>query len=144
MFTYGTTLLMLFISYFPSQFIVVIILLIAILIVGWDSHQGHEWQEADTIGLVIILLWLIFALSVFFVYSKSPYAKMLRCMIIYIPLVFFVASISFYEEVRLYDGYGLLPQQYWLLALSIVLEVLVFIGFMMYYFGFPKVIQSNW
>ena len=65
-------------------------------------------------------------------------------MIIYIPLVFFVASISFYEEVRLSEGYGLLPQQYWLLALSIVLEVLVFIGFMMYYFGFPKIIQSDW
>ena len=83
------------------EFSIVIILLIVMTILGWDdTPQEGDWQKADTVGLVVSLLWLIFALCVFFVWGQGPYAKMLRYMVIYIPLIFIVVSISFFEELR--------------------------------------------
>ena len=62
------------------EFIFVVILIIIVTILGWDDTPS-DWQKADTVGVVILLLWVIFALCIFFVWGKGPYAKMLRYMV---------------------------------------------------------------
>jgi len=63
------------------EFIFVVILVIIITILGWDTTEEGDWQKADTVGVVVLLLWVIFALCIFFVWGKGPYAKMLRYMV---------------------------------------------------------------
>ena len=140
------------------EFIVVVIMLAVIIILGWpddddngngnttqQSNEYHQWQDADTVGLVLILLWIIFMLSVFFIFQNSPYVRMIRYMVIYIPLLFFMASVSFFTEVRHQkNGWHLVPGQYALLALAIAAEVLVFVSFMSYYKLYPWVVGSAW
>lgn len=132
------------------EFMVVVVLFGVMIWLGWDDtpHDGDgEMHDSDTVGLIIILLWIIFALAMFFVFGDSPYAKMMRYMIVYIPLLFFVASLSFYEEVRDEGSafaQNILPQQHVVLALAIIAEVFTFLGFMFYYKVYPRVVQSKW
>jgi len=122
-----------------GEFIFVVILVIITIILGWDNEEG-DWQ-ADTVGVVVILLWVIFALCIFFVWGKGPYAKMLRYMVVYLPLLLGVATQSFYEEVRNTAD----PPPVWsMIILLICLEVLVFVGFMSYYTFMPKILHSEW
>jgi len=128
------------------EFIVVIIMLVAIIILGWDDNEQDtkfEWNQADTIGLVVVLIWIIFAIFVFFVYGASTYARMLRYMVVYIPLVAFMTSMSFYEEARRSKDWFLVPDQYWILILAIIAEVVTFISFMTYYKVWPIVVKSD-
>lgn len=124
------------------EFIFVIILIIITIILGWDdSPEEGDWQKTDTVGVVVLLLWVIFALCIFFVWGKGPYAKMLRYMVVYLPLLLGVATQSFYEEVRYTDN----PPTIWAMVIVlIVLEVLVFVGFMSYYTFMPKILHSEW
>lgn len=129
------------------EFIVVVILSALIVYLGWD-HPGdgrdEQWHKADTNGLVLILCWIVFAVGVFFILGDSPYVRMARYMVIYIPLLFFLASVSFYSEVRNATSFKIFPQQYWLLALAIVAEVVVFVTFMTQYKFWPKIVKSSW
>ena len=84
------------------EFVVVVILSAFIMAQGWDDADAGkgDWTNADTIGLSVVFVWVVFCFSLFFVLGDSPYVKMMRYMVIYIPLLFFLTSYSFYEETH--------------------------------------------
>ncbi|KAL7532680.1 hypothetical protein ACHAWF_004208 [Thalassiosira exigua] len=131
------------------EFAVVIILVVVITVLGWDNNPQYEeygWSSADTSGLVLLIIWWIVALAVFFVWGSSPYAKMLRWMVVYIPLIVAATSLSFIKEIRHnreadpFDP----PGHYYILSLFVVAEVLTGLGFVTYYKVWPMLVSSEW
>ncbi|KAL9188848.1 hypothetical protein ACHAXT_011338 [Thalassiosira profunda] len=131
------------------EFFVVLILVVVVTVLGWDNspeNQEYTLTEGDIVGIALLVVWWIVALAIFFVWGDSPYAKMLRYMVIYIPLIVSVFSLSFYHEIRhRREANPYIPAgHYWVLVILIILEVLTFLGFMSYYNFFPMFVKSEW
>jgi hypothetical protein len=125
------------------EFIVVVILVVIIMALGWDdTPSSGDNQEFDTAGLAAAIVWIAFGLCIFFVFKDSPYVKMLRYLVFYVPLVYAVSTISFYEEMHDSDTFKALEHA--LFVLFIIVEALVFIGFMSYYTLLPRFLHSQW
>ena len=108
------------------------------------SSVELEWNENDTIGLVLLLLWVIVAMILFFLYNGSSYAKMMRYMAVYIPLVAWVAGIAFYHEIRDEERKAAYNNiEHAITALFIFAEVLTFIGFMFNHKIYPLLVQQT-
>lgn len=93
----------------------------------------------DTGGIVSLLLTIVWILAAFVIISKAPFSpwmRMLKWMLLYIPLVWFIAEWSWTT-----DALG--HYEPFLIYSMVAAEILIFVIFVGFYWVYPMCLKSK-